>query len=146
MTLRLDPLVAWFETLSPDTVREVPKFYAADALFRDPFNNVRGIAAIERIYAHLFTQVQAPRFEVVQRLVDGADAVLVWDFRFGTPVQVVRGASHLRLDAQGRITHHRDYWDTAEELYARLPVLGWLMRVLRNKLSATRGWPEGGLR
>ena len=37
----------------------------------------------------------------------------------------------VHFDAQGRVTLHRDYWDTAEELYEKLPVLGRLMRWLR---------------
>lgn len=36
----------------------------------------------------------------------------------------------------GRIVLHRDYWDAAEELYAKLPVLGGLMRYLKRKLAA----------
>jgi len=46
------------------------------------------------------------------------------------------GASHLLLDADGRITSHRDYWDAAEELYEKLPVLGALMRILKRRAQA----------
>ncbi|MGO1254794.1 MAG: nuclear transport factor 2 family protein, partial [Alcaligenes aquatilis] len=31
----------------------------------------------------------------------------------------------------------RDYWDAAEELYAKLPLLGLLMRWLRRKVSSS---------
>ena len=50
--------------------------------------------------------------------------------------QTVRGASHLVLDPQGLIVLHRDYWDAAEELYMKLPLLGMLMRGLRRMLAA----------
>ena len=36
----------------------------------------------------------------------------------------------------GRVSAHRDYWDTGEELFARLPLLGALMRFLRRCLGA----------
>ena len=68
-------------------------------------------------------------------------AFVTWDFVFayrrGAPagLQTVRGASHLQYDAQGRITMHRDYWDAAEELYEKLPLLGLLMRWLRRRLA-----------
>jgi hypothetical protein len=39
--------------------------------------------------------------------------------------------SHIRFDASGKVNYHRDYWDTGEELYAKLPVLGWLIRRLK---------------
>ena len=44
--------------------------------------------------------------------------------------------SHLVLDAQGRITLHRDYWDAAEELYEKLPGVGALMRWLKRRANA----------
>jgi hypothetical protein len=70
--------------------------------------------------------------------VDGVDVVLIWDFTFRLrkfrPTQTwrIHGASLLTLAADGRIANHRDYWDTGEELYAKLPGIGpvirWLMR------------------
>jgi hypothetical protein len=43
----------------------------------------------------------------------------------------VRGATHLVFNDQGLATLHRDYWDAAEELYEKLPVVGGLMRWLK---------------
>ena len=48
-------------------------------------------------------------------------------------MQLIRGGSHLQLSANGRIALHRDYWDAAEELYEKLPVLGVLMRWLKRR-------------
>jgi hypothetical protein len=133
----LEPLIHWFEHLSPATLDEVPRFYAANAAFKDPFNEVRGSEAIERIFRHMFSQVTEPRF-VVGSCFCGVDgAILLWDFHFRTraplPVRAMtaRGASHLRFDAAGKIVLHRDYWDVAEELYAKLPLIGPLMRGLQ---------------
>jgi len=132
-------LIDWFEHLSPATVDRVPDFYAANAEFKDPFNEVRGTVAIARIFRHMFTQVDAPRFVIGSRFVGEGDeggVMLLWDFHFRTkgrrPQAIrVRGASHLRFDAAGKVVLHRDYWDAAEELYAKLPLLGPLMRGLQ---------------
>jgi steroid delta-isomerase len=48
----------------------------------------------------------------------------------------VHGATHLRFAPDGRIALHRDYWDAAEELYEKLPLVGALMRWLRSRASA----------
>ena len=40
-TLAVDALVAFFEGLSPETVARFPEYYADDASFKDPFNEVR---------------------------------------------------------------------------------------------------------
>jgi hypothetical protein len=49
---------------------------------------------------------------------------------------VVRGASHLLLSVDGRIAVHRDYWDPAEEVYEKVPVLGALMRAIKKRIAA----------
>lgn len=137
----LDRLRRFFETLSLDSVRDIGTIYAADAYFKDPFNEVRGVAAIEHIFRHMFGQVDAPRFVVHEVLAQGSQAFITWDFRFrmkrfDPSEQVIRGASHLRFDAAGLVVFHRDYWDAAEELYEKLPVLGSLMRFLRRRAAS----------
>ena len=140
--MRRDDLVDFFETLTPQSLDRFPEFYAADAWFKDPFNEVRGVAAIARIFKHMFEQVDEPRFSIGERLVDGDGASLVWVFSFRSrgwgrgATQVVRGATHLKFDADGRVVWHRDYWDVAEELYAKLPLIGGPMRWLQKKLSS----------
>lgn len=131
----------FFETISLDTVPHVRALYAPTAWFKDPFNEVKGVAAIENIFRHMFTQVQTPHFVIHDTALLEDGAFLTWDFRFRRKgrhgdIEVIRGASHVRFDRFGRVTYHRDYWDAAEELYAKLPVLGGLMRFLRRRLAA----------
>lgn len=135
-------LIHWFEHLSPQTVDLIPQFYAADAEFKDPFNEVRGTDAIAHIFRHMFTQVDEPRFVIGSRFSGTDGMMLLWDFHFRsrgplTPqAMTVRGATHLRFDAAGKVVLHRDYWDAAEELYAKLPLLGGLMRGLQRRVQA----------
>lgn len=140
--MALDALIEFFETLTPDSVARLPEFYAPTAHFKDPFNDVRGCVAIQRIFSHMFHQVDEPRFVVRERVQGAAGALLVWELSFALRTGgrarplVIRGASHLKFGADGKVCLHRDYWDTGEELYQKLPVLGLLMRALRRKLAA----------
>ena len=138
---RVARLVAMFESIKPADVSRLAEFYAPEARFKDPFNEVQGVPAIERVFAHMFVALDAPRFVVRDILVDGDQCFLTWDFlfrfkRFSRDEQVVRGGSHLRFDAQGRVALHRDYWDAAEELYEKLPVVGSLMRWLKRRANS----------
>lgn len=132
----LDPIIRWFETLSPETLDEVNDLYAANARFKDPFNDVEGTPAIQRIFTHMFSHVDEPRFSVTERFMGEQGAMVLWTFHFATrrplPPQTlaIRGTTHFQFDAQGKVVLHRDYWDTAEELYAKLPIIGILMRAL----------------
>lgn len=135
----LERLVDFYETLEPRSLCRLGELYAPGASFKDPFNEVSGVPAIERIFRHMFAQVADPRFVVTTRLRDGGHAMLVWTFAFGLEPRriTVCGVSHLVFDAHGRVVRHRDYWDPAEELYARLPLIGPLMRWLRRRFSAS---------
>ncbi|MFV0665254.1 nuclear transport factor 2 family protein [Denitromonas sp.] len=96
------------------------------AHFVDPFNNVRGVAPIQAIFRHMFTQLEAPRFAVTERFVRRTQVVLIWTLHCrlaGQPVAIA-GASHLRLNAAGRVCMHRDFWDAANEVYEKLPLIG----------------------
>lgn len=138
--MQLDPLLTFYENLTQAELGRFREFYTEDAVFKDPFNDVRGVAAIERIFAHMFRQVQAPRFKVIEVLAAGEQAMLVWrfDFRLTFPARKIslQGVSHLTFAPDGRVCVHRDYWDAAEELYMQLPVLGGLMRLLQCRLRA----------
>ena len=128
-------LIQLYETLTPATLDDLAARYARQCRFKDPFNEVEGRAAVRRIFAHMFETVKAPRFVVTSVIAEGAQCFLGWDFHAGD--FVIRGASHLRFDAEGLVADHRDYWDAAEELYEKLPVLGALMRLLKRRLKAT---------
>ncbi len=138
----VNDIVTFFETITPQSIARVAVLYAPDATFKDPFNDVRGLPAIERIYSHMFEALNAPRFIVTSQLVDGPACFLIWEFKFyfknfdKTTEQTVRGGTHLLLDAQGKITTHRDYWDPAEEVYEKLPVVGGVMRWLKKRANS----------
>jgi ketosteroid isomerase-like protein len=132
----LQNVVRFFENISPASVAQLSSIYTEEVFFKDPFNEVRGIEAVTAIFAHMFEQVDAPRFVVTTSVLQGNEAFLTWDFlfrmkRFATEEQCIRGATHVRFEEDGRVSLHRDYWDAAEELYEKLPVLGAMMRGLK---------------
>lgn len=134
----LDELTQWYATLTIDTLPDIYLFYAPGASFKDPFNEVSGIAAIEQIFFHMLQTTEHPIFTFIDTLQQGNQAFLSWRFNFGLNGKEyeVKGGTHLYLDEAGLITMHRDYWDAAEELWQKLPILGTLVRWLRRKFAA----------
>lgn len=134
-------LATFFETLSPQSVTQLNTVYHAQATFKDPFNEVQGLPEIERIFRHMYVALDQPHFVVTGQVVDGSQAFMTWEFRFRfkrfdtATLQAVRGASHVVFNEQGLVTMHRDYWDAAEELYEKLPVLGGVMRWLKKRAN-----------
>lgn len=136
--MRLDELIDFYQTLTPESLERFGEFYAEQACFKDPFNEVSGLPAIRRIFSHMFAQLQEPRFVVTEKVSAGETAFLVWTFHFrrGSKAETIRGVTRLQWDSAGKIIDHRDYWDAAEELYMKLPLLGGLLRALRRLFAA----------
>lgn len=137
---RVARLIDFFEHLAPADVPRLRELYADDACFKDPFNEVRSCQAIEGIFGHMFVALDEPTFTIGEVVAQGDQCFLTWDFhfrmkRFSREAQVIRGGTHIRFAPDGRIAMHRDYWDAAEELYQKLPLLGALMRWLRRRAT-----------
>lgn len=137
--VRTDKVIRFYEQLSPGSLAHLPDIYAWNARFEDPFNKVEGIMHIAMVFEHMFATLAKPRFQVLHAVTRDQHAWLTWNFIIerGAQEWVIHGATHLVYDEHGRISSHRDYWDPAQQLYERLPVLGPLMRWLRRRLGAT---------
>ena len=131
---------AFYEGLTPESLGRLDALCAPDVRFRDPFNDVTGIAAYRAILADMFERVAAPSFEVVDWASSGRVAYLRWVFTFlpskgGAPWRI-EGMSEVHFDRLGRVAAHLDHWDSGAQFYARLPVLGRLIGLVRRRLAA----------
>ena len=123
----------FFENLSPGRLEQIEELFAGNAVCRDPFNHVRGRDAIRRIFEHLLSEHPRTRFRVMESCPQGTGAYIRWTF---TPdsekALTIEGVSRVLFNTQGQAIEHRDYWDSASELFARLPVTAiptrWLLR------------------
>ncbi|MEP7154602.1 MAG: nuclear transport factor 2 family protein [Betaproteobacteria bacterium] len=137
----LQRFVDYWHGLTPDAVAALDGVYTSDAYFRDPFNEVTGIAAIKHIFNDMFVRLEQPRFTIVETIEQEHGVLLVWDFDFRIKTfkpevaRRIHGTSHIRFAADGRVQYHRDYWDAAGELYEQLPLIGSLLRFLKKRMA-----------
>lgn len=136
---RVQRVTCFFEMLTASRLDALHEIYAADARFVDPFNDAAGLDAIRRVYAHMFEQLEQPRFHIRIAAIEGRAAMLLWTFSFRRHGHALTerfdGASELHFGPDGRIVLHRDHWDP-QPVYEMLPVLGRVLRWLRRRLSA----------
>ena len=135
---RVERLSEFYESLTEERLAGLHDLYHEDAHFRDPFNDVRGVPAIEAIFRHMFAQTDAPGFEVLHWAERDDRAYLQWRFRFGSRSALakrycIEGVSEVEFGADGRVVRHLDYWDPAAGLYEQLPLLGRLLKWLRRR-------------
>ena len=139
--LRVARVCAFWAALSPASLVGLRTVYSETVLFRDPFNDLHGADQLEALLTRMFERLQAPRFVVREVALQNDGAVLVWDFHYRLRSwqpqreRHIHGASHVRFGTDGRVIVHRDYWDAAAEVYEQLPVLGALLRWLKQRLG-----------
>lgn len=137
----LQAYIGFFETLAPASLARLGDLVAADVHFRDPFNDVHGLAAMRRVFEASFEDCSEMRFIIDSVVRQDATAFLTWRFFFkptrlnpAQPWEVV-GVSELHFTPAGKVAAHLDHWDSGSQFYARLPLIGAVVRWLRRRLS-----------
>jgi hypothetical protein len=130
----------FFEQLGPDSLARLEELCAPQVRFQDPFNDVSGIDGVRRVFEKMFEDVAEPSFAVTDIACSGRSAYLRWTFDFrprkgGAPWRI-EGMSEVTFDADGRVVDHIDHWDSGRQFYARLPVIGAVVRWIARRLAA----------
>lgn len=136
-----EKVIQFYENLARDTLKEIRQLYAEKAYFKDPFNEVTSIAEIEHVFAHLFEKMNYLRFEHVDLMTKGKEAMIQWRFHFclrkdkDKKIFKIEGITVLHFDDSDKIVYHRDFWDAGEEIYEKIPGIGSMLRFLKRQIS-----------
>jgi len=85
----------------------------------------------------MFDNLTAPRFVITEIIEQDQRIFMAWQFLFqwrGRSFDIP-GGTRFRLDSNGLVAEHQDYWDVAQGFYEKLPVLGWLLKRLRQRMA-----------
>ncbi|MBK1780022.1 nuclear transport factor 2 family protein [Advenella sp. WQ 585] len=141
ITAAVKRLTGLYATLNPGNLDQLGAIYDAEASFKDPFNEIQGPVQIRKIFEHMFNALNKPKFTISKCIAQDNHCFLIWDFTFyfkspkPTMQQTIHGASHVIFNEKGMVSYHRDYWDVAEELYEKFPLLGSLLRWIKRRLA-----------
>jgi steroid Delta-isomerase len=131
----------YFEALSPQTLGGLRTLAAPDLHFRDPFNDVIGADKVIRSLELGYRHASDMRFEFLDEAWSGRTCYYRWRFFFrpkrfsGGRLWTIDGMSEVRFDERGLAVEHLDHWDAASQFYARLPLLGRLLELVRRRLA-----------
>jgi hypothetical protein len=139
---RLRAYGEFLERISPERVDELRSLATADMRFKDPFNDVRGIERVLRVFHKMFEDASDIRFGLHHLACAGNVGYLRWQMglrpksRFmAGQIWRFSGVTEARFDDQGRLAEHLDHWDAGAQFYERLPLLGPLLRAIRRPLG-----------
>jgi len=128
-----------FADFSPATVGErAREVYAENAYFNDGFVELEGLDQIADYLDRSAEAAGEVAIEVHNVAYSGVEIYLRWDMRFtnqkGSKVVVAPGVSHLRVDGNGLVIFHRDYWDSSGALAEFVPLMPSILRSVRSRL------------
>ena len=133
---RCDEWIAIFAGLGDGGVPSIESLAGvaeADVRFTDPFNDIRGLEALQKLLEHTRKQVRSVQFEVQDRAWSGNTVYIRWRMRGRVRVigeWVVEGVSEVEFSEDAKVVCHIDHWDASTQFFGRLPLIGWLLRLL----------------
>ncbi len=90
--------------------------YASDVYFKDPLNQFRGLERYKQMIAFINRWFLEPHLDL-QHISQSGDTIKTrWTLSWTTPLpwkprMTIPGWSELKLNAEGLIVSHIDYWD-----------------------------------
>ncbi|GGC71740.1 nuclear transport factor 2 family protein [Marinobacter halophilus] len=127
-----------FNELDKGNLHKLQDVYGEDILFRDPFGEASGLDELTSYFAGAYANVIRCRFRFETPVIQRGWCTIPWVMELqhkrikgGKPVEV-EGISHLEI-RDGRVRYHRDYFDAGQLLYENLPVVGGVIRWLKEQ-------------
>lgn len=141
MDPRLQQLADFYRDFGPQSYRQVNALYHPDARFTDPVHQLQGRLQLEQYFADMAANLLDCQFTFTHSLMSGDQAFVRWVMRMRHP-RLRRGAwiemtGMSRLAFAGPlIIEHEDCYDLGAMVYEHLPLVGRLVRWLRQQLAA----------
>ncbi|WNO08460.1 nuclear transport factor 2 family protein [Teredinibacter sp. KSP-S5-2] len=129
---------AYFQDLRKSDLSQLEDLYERHIIFKDPIHKIEGLVPLQDYMHNLCTNLTECRFEYLD-ILEGQDcAYIKWIMHFrhpklGNRLISLRGMSHIQF--QEKIVFHEDVYDMGAMIYEQLPLLGRIIRWLRQRLA-----------
>lgn len=133
--------ILFFENLNINTpIEEYKKVFDLNAQFKDPFHKVFGLEKIYKIFQDMYTKLDNPKFKIIEVISEDKIIYIKWDFEFKfknkSKQESFEGISRVEFNNEGKAISHIDYWDSAENLYEKIPILSFFIKLIKKKIKS----------
>ncbi len=131
----------FYDNLTPASTKEEYAVYFDEySSFEDPFQRVQGFESIHHIFVDMYEKLYIARF-IVDEVISNDDVTyLRWTFHYARSsthkMDSFIGVSRVTFSEDGKVKSHIDYWDAAQHVYEKVPLLGSILRFIKRKLHA----------
>jgi len=128
----------YFSSINEQTVHAMTgRIYADRVYFNDTLKTLTRAADIERYFARTSKMLSVFSVTLDGYARTGKDYYVCWtmEIRFRrirkNRAFVSHGMSRIRLDKDGRVVLHQDFWDAATNFFGHLPILGAAIKLTK---------------
>jgi hypothetical protein len=137
----IEKFSTFYTDLASMQVNELETIYSSNVRFIDPVAKHEGIEAVKGYFARLLSSAKCCMFIIhnKQQTVEG-DYCINWTMVFSSSKMnkgkqiSVDGISYLKL-TDNKISYQRDYYDLGQMLYENVPLLGRIIKKIKEGLS-----------
>lgn len=125
---------------APDMAQRIEAAYAEELYFNDTLKTFTSRDSLVDYLKQTAERVDYNRVQIQDIIQSGDDYYVRWTMQTGFTLigRSVKtesiGMSHIRLDDQGRINFHQDFWDNTEGFFRHLPVVGYFIGKTKQRL------------
>jgi hypothetical protein len=136
-------IIKLFNDLRKDNLQILDGFYDPQVKFVDPLGKIQSRKDIKAYYKNLYQNVTSIRFEF--------DEIIGSNNNYSAPWVMYLKAKNLNNEEEiavsgvsvikfregkgGLVYYHRDYFDMGEFIYQHVPILGFIIRKVNDKLK-----------
>jgi hypothetical protein len=129
-----------YQGLDNSNLQQLKEVYSNNIEFVDAVDSLKGIDALIEYFQHLYENMKYCRFVIENVIEEKGQACLIWRMEYAHhkinsgKMITVDGSSFLRFS--NKIDYHRDYVDMGQMLYEHLPVIGRVIKGIKNKVKS----------
>lgn len=135
----IDEVQQLYRNLHAGNLDRLSQIYSDNVLFIDPFHRIEGLPALKAYFAGLYSNISHCDFQFERVLQDDSAAMIRWTMSLAHPRLNGGRTLHVpgvtELEFTDRITLHRDFFDAGALLYEQVPVIGWAVRRLKERMA-----------
>ncbi|QKF82968.1 nuclear transport factor 2 family protein [Halarcobacter ebronensis] len=130
----------FFETLNENiSIVEYKKYFDEGTLFKDPFHEVKGVGNIYNIFMKMYKNLDNPKFKIEEIVENDTTSYIKWIFYFSFKGEEKResfsGVSRVYFNDKKMVISHEDFWDAAENIYEKIPLLKYFIKLVKIKIK-----------
>lgn len=130
--------INYYEKFDPSETTALRSLYSKEVEFIDPFHTMFGIDNLQEYFQRMMLRVESCNFIVSEYIESNDSAVIIWKMILKHPRLdkknkiVVNGNTHIKFN--NKIYYHRDYFDSSELIYRRVPILKTIIKLIEKRI------------